>query len=447
MRKVTPAGTITTVAGNGTSGYGGDGGAAASAQIYTPVGLAVDGSGNLYIADFNNNRIRMVTPGGTISTFAGNGNAGYSGDGGPATGALELPHRRGGGFRPTSISPTSAITSSAKSSTANRHHRRQWPSRYQGDGGPAFQPGRQPRRVAVDSSGNLYFTDGSATVRKVFTNGFIVTVAGNGTSGYSGDGGPALIAELNGAGCAVDRTATCSSPMPATMPSVNCSTRLRTNISAAVNGASNLTGAISAGDVVVFYGTGLGPAGLLVNSVAQNGTYPTTLGGVTVFFGNTPAPILYVSASQTAVVVPFGVSGATVQASFQFNGQFSPAFPLNIATATPGIFTADLSGQGLAAAINDQNNVFSYNSPSHPANAGDFVEIYVTGAGQTSPPGVDGTPYAGLANCNLSSSVTVGGMTVVPQYCGGVPRPDRRSDATRMCRSPMAWPPAWRPSP
>ena len=86
VRKVT-GGTISTVAGSGTAGFAGDGGAAGSAQLNLPFGVAVDAAGNLYIAEFGNNRVRKVAAGGTISTLAGNGVSGYSGDGGQATSA------------------------------------------------------------------------------------------------------------------------------------------------------------------------------------------------------------------------------------------------------------------------------------------------------------------------------------------------------------------------
>ena len=102
------------MAGNGTQGFGGDGGAATSAQLYTPTGVAVDAAGNLYIADFNNNRIRRVSTNGTITTVAGNGNAGYSGDGGAATSAqLTIPRAVAVDARATSISRTAATAASA----------------------------------------------------------------------------------------------------------------------------------------------------------------------------------------------------------------------------------------------------------------------------------------------------------------------------------------------
>jgi len=136
-------GVITTVAGNGIRGYGGDNGPATSARLSMEF-LAVDSAGNLYIADGGNHRIRMVAN-GVITTVAGNGSAGYSGDDGPATSArLNVP-----------------------------------------------------AGVAIDSAGNLYIADwGNHRVRRV-SNGVITTVAGNGTQGYSGDNGPATSAQLN----------------------------------------------------------------------------------------------------------------------------------------------------------------------------------------------------------------------------------------------------------
>jgi len=140
-------GLITTVAGYGFGGYSGDGGLATSAGLYQPFGVAVDSSGNLFIADNFNNRVRKVTAStGIITTVAGDGTAGYGGDNGPATSAqLNYPYA-----------------------------------------------------VAVDSSGNVYVADGANNVvRKVSAStGIITTVAGNGIAGYSGDGGLATSAQL-----------------------------------------------------------------------------------------------------------------------------------------------------------------------------------------------------------------------------------------------------------
>ncbi len=208
VRKVS-GGTISTVAGTGTAGYSGDGGQATSAQLNGPVGVAVDGQGNLYIADRDNARIRKVS-GGTISTVAGTGTAGYSGDGGQATSAqLSNPYgiavdTQGNLYiadlsnnRVRKVTAAGVISTVAGTGTAG----------YSGDGGQATSAQlKNPIAVAVDTQGNLYIADyGNYRVRKVTAAGVISTVAGTGTAGYSGDGGQATSAQLNSpAGVAVD---------------------------------------------------------------------------------------------------------------------------------------------------------------------------------------------------------------------------------------------------
>ncbi|MFN6118364.1 MAG: LamG-like jellyroll fold domain-containing protein [Actinomycetes bacterium] len=145
IRKVSPGGIVTTVAGTGTPGFSGDGGPATNAQLDAPAGMAIDASGNLFIADAGNSRIRMVSPTGIISTVAGTGVRGSSGDGGPASEAQFL----------------------------------------------------SPTGLAIDTSGNLYVADAHADrVRRVAADGTIATLAGIGTPGFSGDGGPATAARL-----------------------------------------------------------------------------------------------------------------------------------------------------------------------------------------------------------------------------------------------------------
>ncbi len=146
IRKIDNLGNISTVAGNGSMGYSGDGGSALAAQI-SPSGICVDAAGNIYISEFNNNRVRKVNTSGIISTVAGNGGTVAIGDGGPAT-----------------------------SATLNR-----------------------PMGIRIDATGNLLITEMfGSRIRKVNTSGIISTIAGNGTSGYSGDGGPATSAKING---------------------------------------------------------------------------------------------------------------------------------------------------------------------------------------------------------------------------------------------------------
>lgn len=200
--KISPAGILTIVAGNGSAGFSGDGGPATDAALSSPTGVAVDAAGNLYIADDVNNRVRKVTPDGTIATVAGNGSHsffGTNGDGGPATAA----YLNG----PSSV----AVDESGNLYIAEAGHIRKvdsngaiWtlagrgPTGFSGDGGPAVNASLSGSLgIAVDLHGNLYIADrGNHRVRKVDTSGIISTVAGNGGTGSSGDGGPAGAAQL-----------------------------------------------------------------------------------------------------------------------------------------------------------------------------------------------------------------------------------------------------------
>jgi sugar lactone lactonase YvrE len=203
VRKVDTGGTITTFAGT-TGGFSGDGGPATSAQLNGPTGVAVDGQGNIYIADFNNARVRKVSPNGIITTFAGTGVPGLSGDGGPATAArLYAPKglaADGQGnlyivdqynHRVRKVDSGGTITTFAGTSAG-----------FSGDGGPATSARLMyPDWVAADANGDVYITDGNRRVRKV-SGGTITTFAGG---GQLGDGGPATSAWLgHPLGLAVD---------------------------------------------------------------------------------------------------------------------------------------------------------------------------------------------------------------------------------------------------
>jgi hypothetical protein len=212
VRKVTEAGVITTVAGNGTGGYSGDNGLATAAKLNYPYGVAVDSAGTLYIADRGNDRVRKVRD-GVITTVAGTGTPGYSGDNGLAT-AAKLNEPWGvvvdstgtlyiadtNNHRVRKVTGNGRITTVAGTGTGG----------YGGDNGPATDAQlNQPYGVGVDSTGTLYIADrGNHRVRKV-TGTVITTVAGTGTPGYSGDHGPATDAHLNSPfGVGVDSTGT-----------------------------------------------------------------------------------------------------------------------------------------------------------------------------------------------------------------------------------------------
>ncbi len=202
VRKITPAGVITTVAGDGTDAAGGDGGQATAAQLGSISGLAFDAAGNLYITQRFYNRVRKVTPAGMISTIAGTGVAGSSGDNGQATSAqlyfpIAVAVSTAGeiliaelyGHRVRRITTAGVISTIAGTGVAG----------FSGDNGQATAAQlNYPAGVYVSPTGEIYIPDRlNYRLRKVAANGVITTVAGNGSVGTPGDGGPALTANIN----------------------------------------------------------------------------------------------------------------------------------------------------------------------------------------------------------------------------------------------------------
>lgn len=252
IRKVSPAGIISTICGNGSQGSSGDGGSAQFALLSSPIGLVIDPTGVLYFSDCNNNRIRTIDLNGIITTFCGNGNLGLSGDGGPATSA-NLYYPKGLALDATNTlyfadngnnrirKVTSGIISAIAGNASTAMHGIPGlavnaqvgsvesiaikgtkiflvdqtfrikviesgsisifagngnPS-YSGDNGQAINAGMYPNRITLDAAGNLYVSDyGNGRIRKITPSGIITTIAGNGNFGYTGDGGQALSAAL-----------------------------------------------------------------------------------------------------------------------------------------------------------------------------------------------------------------------------------------------------------
>lgn len=403
VRKVAN-GVISTVAENITAGFSGDNGPATSALLNSPSGIAVDTAGNLYIADAENRRIRKVS-GGIITTVAGDGSPSFNPDNSPATG-----------------------------------------------GGLGFFLANQPFiGLAADSAGNVYFTD-SGRVRILVPSTTCGTSArpsalqapaagGNLTISVQTDpacpwsiaglpdwlsavsatpSGSGLVAvTLFATGSASGRTATIFAAGEMIRVDQLGGSSGPASVTAVTNSGSNRGGPIAPGEIVVVYGSGIGPGQLVQFQPDPSGLVATSLAGTQVFFNGIPAPIVYTSATQAAAIVPYGVSGLA-QLSVTYAQTQSVAVALVPSTgAAPGIFTADSSGKGQAAALNLDGSI---NSPANPARIGSFISLFVTGEGQTWPVGLDGKPASDpLPQPLLPVGVTIGGKSANVQYAGGAP--------------------------
>jgi len=471
VREVSTTGTITTVAGGGTSE--GDGAQATSARLVTPVAVAFDTAGNLYIADSGDQRIRKVTPGGIISTVAGNGTPGVSGDGGLATAAqiyspsgvavdgsgniyIVSGYGFGGGLSTVvgnsvrEVTPNGTITTLIPSATLNL-------------GVLSMPIPFNPSAIAVDAAGDLFVQEapifsavtGPATnavqVLKISASGATTTIAqASGVMAVNAAGGLYLV-QANTVQVIGPGTTSTSYPIAGTVAglaaAVNSSNtiyvaqqylvaQLQANggqpvnspvtVSAVVDAASESAGPISPGKIVVVYGLGLGPAqgvsnqpGSEVFSTSVTEAFSTSLSGASLTFNGTAAPILYASATQITAVVPYEVTGATAQVVATYQAQISSAFSVPVAAAAPSLFTRNQTGAGQAAAVNDLDGTL--NTAANPVKIGGYISLFATGEGQTTPAGVDGqlggtTP----THPNGNVTVTVGGLPATVQYEGGI---------------------------
>jgi uncharacterized protein (TIGR03437 family) len=194
-------------------------------------------------------------------------------------------------------------------------------------------------------------------------------------------------------------------------------------ITAVKNAASYSTGAVSPGENVWISGIGVGPAVLVGGSVVSN-VFANLVGNTRVLFDGTAAPIIYASAGQTSVMVPYGVAGRTTTSIVvEYFGVQSAPLTYNVAPAAPGIYTQNSQGTGPGAILNQDG--ITVNGASAPEKRGNVIAIYMTGEGQTTPQGVDGAIIPAVASAlkkpNLAVSVTVGGINAPVLYAGSAP--------------------------
>ncbi|MBI2686268.1 MAG: hypothetical protein HYX27_08125 [Acidobacteria bacterium] len=420
IRRVTPAGLITTIAGTGKAAYSGDAGPAVKAGLNVPRSLAFDPFGNLYVADTGNHTIRVIAPSGTITTAAGNGFPGYRGDGGPGT-AAQLNF-------PSGV----AVDSNGDifiADTANHRVRRL--SRagiittYAGSGIPGvayegsaaiFAQLNEPRGLAFDSAGNLYIADSANNrIRRIdltgllstigtadltspravavapgggifvadtgkhricmMTDSITVKVAGNGTPGFRGDGGPAVDAQFQfPAALAFDSLGNLAiadlgngrvrqlRPEAVLISVLEQGPRI-------ANAASNAEGTVAPGMLATLRGEAFGASEPASATLTDKG-WPKLLADVDVYVDGEAAPLLYVSATQINLQIPASVAGrSTADIQVFHRGTLRAKSSAAVAAAVPGVF---------AAAVNENGSV---NSALNPAARGSISSLYATGTG------------------------------------------------------------------
>ena len=430
VRKVTSDGKVSTMAGSGAARYfGGDNGPANAARMNGPSGVAVDDMGNWYVADAGNHRIRKITPAGIISTIAGTGDPGSSGDGGlasqaqlnsPRSVAIDAQHNLyiadSGNNRVRRITPAGSIFSvttdvnDPEYVTVDRDG-----SVYIADAGnnrvvkvtssgvpSVISQVLKPAGLAVDSSGNVFvsevtriskitpagavstvidglksprglaltqvgdllFAEAGANAIRRWSSGALTTIAGTGAAGFSGDGGAALAAQLNTpSDVVVDLTGVVWVADSANNRIRNLTPTLTADVVATasiVHAATLAPGPIAPGEIVSIFGSGFD-------------TDKTQL-----LFDGKPATIFYASATQINALAPSSLApGNKTEITIAVNGKTVADFTVDVAASVPGIFTVG-NGTGPAAAVNQDGSI---NSAANPADRGSIVSLFATGEG------------------------------------------------------------------
>ena len=457
VRKIS-GGTISTVAGNGTAGFTGDNASATSAELNNPTGVAVDSSGNIFIADSGNNVVRKVAN-GTITTFAGNNSAGagYSGDSALATGA-QLNNPVGvaadaagnvyiadagnnvirqvysGNIVTAAVGFTHpdgvAVDSSGSLYIADTVARRivklsggvyttiagNGVGGFGGDDGPGASAAlNDPMGLAVDASGNVYIADTlNGRVRKLTPSGTITTIAGTGALYFSGDGGPGSQAALYfPRGVAVDSAGNVYIADTSNAVVRELQGALPAVAANGVVNAASFAPQISPGALATVFGTGFA-----LRNAQGKAPLPLSLGGVSVSVNGQAAPLLFATSTQVNFQVPWetGLGSATV--TVNVNGGPSNSVTVPVLGAAPGLFSLS-SGHAVV-----QNSDFSLNDPGNPAKVGSTIVAYLSGSGPVSPAVADGavTPANGtLVSSTSQASATIGSVDAPVTFAGLAP--------------------------
>jgi len=386
IRKIPSVGKTILVAGTGAADFSGDGADAKKAALNAPNAIALDSAGNIYIADTANHRIRKVGTDGIITTIAGNGNPGFSGDG------------------------ASALQASL------------W----------------YPKGVAVDSAGNVYIADTfNQRIRKV-SNGIISTIAGTGEIGFSGDGGRATLAKFKwpsgvtvGAAGSLYIVDAQNNRIRKMTPATATGSGPDINASGVITAVAFGGGTVAApGSWIEIYGTNLATTTRTWSGSDFNGRQaPTSLGGTTVSIGGRAAFVAYVSPTQVNVQLPSNIGTGVQQLTVTTSAGTSSPYAIQLAATQPGLLALPSflinNKQFVTALFANQTFVMDPGTipgaNTRPAKPGETIVMYGTGFGPVTPATLAGTLAQGQTALSLPIEITIGGSPASISYAGLVP--------------------------
>lgn len=425
IRQVTPDGTISTIVGNGTHNIYSSGIPAMISPMDWPTAVAFDANGTLYFAELHGHRVGKVGSDGKLVTVAGIGLPGYAGDNGPATSARL--------FNPAGIA-LDAMGNLYIADQGNHLIRKVTPDGtittiagqpqtrgYNGDNIPATSALlNRPCDVKVDASGNIYIADtANNRVRKITTDGMISTIAGDGQQGRGPDGVGATSSSLNfPAGIAIDANGS--------IYIVDWQNYLIRKVSFSSQPTISAGGVVNGASFAPAVCCPVSPGSIIsifglnlapTTSSATQVPLPTMLAGTSVTINGTPAPLYFVSPGQINAQLPFEIAPGTATAVVTNAAGSSNSITFNVASSAPGILQY---GGNRAAALNQDNTL---NGPGNAEARGNIIQVYLTGQGAVDPPVSTGqaASLTTLSNARLSKSANIGGQTANVLFLGLAP--------------------------
>lgn len=439
IRRVSPNGIISTFAGTGARGFRGDGGPATEAWLYDPQDVILDSAGNLLVTDTSNYRIRRITPAGIISTVAGTGRNGFGGDGGPPLLADMTP-----GWMAFGPDGTMYLSDDGDLSSAGNKRVRQirnnvittlagtGRAEVSGDGGSAINASfRSADGIAVDGAGNIFVADvWTGRVRRITPDGIITTYAGSENARSLGDGGPANAARLSSpSGLAIDgegnlliadsgnsRVRRVSLPRP----TISTTNALTPSFSGRAGFGSNM--------YVEIYGTNLSTSTRVWGGSDFNGPRaPTVLDGVSVTVNGRPAFVYYISPTQININTPEDTATGPVNIQVTNSLGVSNVGVATRARVSPTLHSIPLfASQGRTHVVAQTPDFRSFIGPPgmvtgvnfNRARPGDRVIIYALGCGPTNPPTEAGVAAAQNSALALPFELRIGGQRAEVAFAG-----------------------------